>query len=99
MIQGNRMEYVLIIHSVDDYKTWKEGFDNAASLRKKAGEIEYKVLQYDNDLNRIVHFSKWHSHEKAKLFFESPIVIEIRRKLGVKTPEFIYLNETESGLL
>ena len=28
------MEYVLIIHEVEDYDAWKEIFDNAASIRK-----------------------------------------------------------------
>lgn len=93
------MEYVLIIHSVDDYNIWKAGFDEAESMRQKAGELEYQVLRYKEDINRVVHFSKWQSHQKAKRFFESPEVVEIRKKLGVKPPEFIYLNESESGSL
>ena len=63
------MEYVLITHEVDDYKEWKRGFDKASDLRKEAGEQEYQVLQYDGDPNRVVHFSKWQSLEKAKAFF------------------------------
>ena len=93
------MEYVLIIHEVDDYPKWKYGFDNASDLRKSAGELEYQVLQYENDANRVVHYSKWQSHEKAKAFFESEKVKKIRKDLGVKTPTFIYLNETETGVL
>ena len=84
---------------MDDYKIWKTGFGDVLSLRKNAGDLEYQVLQYKYDLNRVVHFSKWQFHQKAKLFFESKEVVEIRRKLGVQPPEFIYLNEAESGLL
>ena len=49
--------YVLILHEVADYPAWKVIFDNAAGIRKAAGEISYQVLKYDTDANRIVHFS------------------------------------------
>lgn len=93
------MQYVLIIHEVDSYPEWQEGFDRAAALRKDSGEIEYQVLKYENEDNKIVHFSKWESLDQAKAFFESEEVAEIRRKLGVRTPEFIYLDELERGVL
>lgn len=87
------MKFVLIIHDVEDYESWKTGFDAAAKLRKSAGEIEYQVLQDEKDQNRVVHFSKWQSLEQARSFFESDEVAEIRKNLGVKAPEFCYLNE------
>ncbi len=93
------MKYVLIIHEVDDFSKWKAGFDKASSLRKEAGEIEYQILQYAENENQVLHYSKWQSHEKAKLFFESEEVREIRKKLGVKAPTFIYLNQMEAGSL
>ena len=91
--------YVLIIHEVADYQAWKVIFDNAATIRKAAGEISYQVLKYDTDANRIVHFSAWSSLEKARRFFESPELVEIRTAAGVKAPEFIYLEELERGTL
>lgn len=93
------MQYVLIIHEVDSYPAWKAVFDNAANIRKKAGEISYQLLRYDNDANNIVHFSQWSSLANAKRFFESPELVEIRKKAGVKAPEFIYLDEIETGVL
>ena len=93
------MEYVLIIHEVEDYITWKNIFDSAEDIRKNAGEQSYQVLKYKNEENRIVHFSNWSSIDKAKEFFESPELVEIRKKAGVKEPEFIYLEQLESGVL
>ncbi|MEO9600418.1 antibiotic biosynthesis monooxygenase [Parasphingorhabdus sp.] len=93
------MNYVLIIHEVEDYAVWKKGFDQARDLRKSAGEIEYQILRYEDDPNRIVHFSKWHSLDQAKGFFESDKVNAIRNELGVKAPDFIYLDALESGIL
>lgn len=86
------MEYVLIIHEVEDYIAWKKVFDNAATIRKNAGEISYQLLRYPEDSNKIVHFSRWSSINNAKTFFESPELVKIRKEAGVKSPEFIYLD-------
>ena len=91
------MQYVLIVHEVESYPAWKAVFDQAAALRKSAGEIRYQLLRMDRDANTVVHFSEWSSLEAARQFFESPHVAEIRRKAGVKAPDFNYLQEIERG--
>ena len=93
------MQHVLIIHEVEDYPAWKVVFDQASGIRKRAGEISYQLLRYDNDANNIVHFSEWSSLDNARRFFESPELVEIRRQAGVKAPDIIYLQEIESGVL
>src|SRR5436189_4654019 len=93
------MQYVLIIHEVADYPAWKKVFDGASGIRKEAGERSYQVLKYQNDPNRIVHFSAWTSIDDAKSFFESPKLARIRAEAGVKSPEFIYLEQLEAGTL
>jgi quinol monooxygenase YgiN len=93
------MPHVLIIHEVADYAAWKIIFDRAAGIRKEAGERSYQVLRYENDPNKIVHFSVWTSTEAARSFFESPRLVEIRKEAGVKAPDFIYLEELEAGTL
>ena len=89
------MKYVLIIHEVEDYKAWKKIFDNASIIRKESGEISYQVLKYENNTNKIVHFSVWNSTQNAKLFFNSPKLVKIREEAGVKSPDFIYLDLLE----
>ncbi|MEG4856582.1 antibiotic biosynthesis monooxygenase [Microcoleus sp. K1-B6] len=93
------MPYVLIIHEVENYEAWKQVFDNAESIRKEAGERSYQVLKYDSEPNKIVHFSAWTSIADARAFFESPALVKIREEAGVKAPEFIYLDQLESGVL
>ncbi|MES2571112.1 MAG: antibiotic biosynthesis monooxygenase [Verrucomicrobiota bacterium] len=93
------MQHVLIIHEVADYPAWKKVFDNAAGIRKEAGERSYQVLRYQNDPNRIVHFSVWTSIQDARHFFESPELVRIRADAGVKSPDFIYLEQLEAGVL
>ena len=91
------MPFVLIIHEVEDYVAWKVIFDEAADMRKRAGEVSFQVLSFEADPNRVVHFSRWRSLDQARRFFESAEVTEIRRKAGVGAPEFLYLNELERG--
>lgn len=93
------MKYVLIIHEVEDYPIWKKVFDDAAGIRKEAGEISFQLLRYEADANSIVHFSQWISLEMARAFFESPRLVQIRKEAGVKAPEFIYLEQLENGIL
>jgi heme-degrading monooxygenase HmoA len=80
------MQHVLIIHEVEDYPAWKAVFDQAADIRKHAGEISYQLLRYYYDANNIVYFSEWSSLDNARRFFESNELVEIRKEAGVKTP-------------
>lgn len=93
------MNHVLIIHEVENYQAWKKIFDDASAIRKEAGEISYQVLKFENEPTKIVHFSVWSSIASAKAFFESPKLVQIRKEAGVKSPEFIYLEELETGIL
>lgn len=93
------MQHVLIIHEVADYEAWKKVFDGAAGIRKEAGERSFQVLKFENEPNKIVHFSEWTSIANAKAFFESPRLVQIRKEAGVKAPDFIYLEQLECGTL
>ncbi len=93
------MDYVLITHAVKDYEAWKKVFDDAAPMRKTAGEQRYFVLRHEDDANRIVHFSQWASIDRARSFFESPELVEIRRLAGVDSPDFSYLRSLDEGVL
>ena len=64
-VSESLVQYALIIHEVVDYPVWKKIFDNAANIRKQAGEISYQVLKYQNDPNRIVDFAAWTSIDDA----------------------------------
>jgi quinol monooxygenase YgiN len=93
------LQQVLIIHEVADYAAWKQIFDQAAGIRRAAGERAYQVLRVADEPNRVVHFSDWTSIADARAFFESPELVEIRARAGVRAPEFIYLERLEQGTL
>lgn len=93
------MPYVFIQHEVEAYPAWKAVFDQAAGLRKAAGEIRYQLLRTEADANTLVHFSEWTSLDAARRFFESDALVEIRQRAGVKAPTFLYLQALEDGVL
>jgi heme-degrading monooxygenase HmoA len=93
------MPDVLIIHEVADYPAWKQVFDEAGGIRREAGERSFRVLREAEGLGRVVHLSTWTSHADAQAFFESPRLEEIRRRAGVRSPEFLYLDELDAGEL
>ena len=93
------MPFVLIVHEVESYPAWKHIFDQAADLRKTAGEISYQLLHDQHCKEKIIHFSSWSSLSAARDFFESPELVELRKAAGVKAPEFIYLQQIEQGVL
>jgi heme-degrading monooxygenase HmoA len=93
------MSWVLIVHDVDDYPAWKAVFDDAAGLRAVAGEREYRVLCAEHRPEQVVHLSRWTSLDAARRFFESPELVELRARAGVRAPEFLYLEEQERGTL
>ena len=59
------MPDVLIIHEVADYPAWKRVFDDAAGIRREAGERSFRVLQEADGVGRVVHLSTWTSHADA----------------------------------
>ncbi len=93
------IQHVLIIHEVADYLAWKKVFAAASDIRREAGERTYQMLKDHDDPNHIVHFSAWTSVADARAFFESPRLVKIRSDAGVRSPEFIYLDQLEAGTL
>ena len=93
------MIHLLIVHKVENYADWKKIFDDATVIRKAAGEISYQVFKYDDDANKTVHLSIWDDKQNAERFFNSPQLVKIRADAGVKSPEFIYLDLLEAGVL
>jgi quinol monooxygenase YgiN len=91
--------HALVIHHVADYPKWKQIFDNAAALRREAGEISFQVHIHAEDPHRVVHHAAWKSVEHARTFFESPEIEAIRKAAGVERPEFHYLQQLDGGAL
>lgn len=49
--------------------------------------------------SKTMAFKRLVQPDTARRFFESAELVEIRKKAGVKAPEFIYLHAIERGVL
>lgn len=81
------MIYVYVHHTIEDYTTWREGFDKHGPTRQAAGATEeVYVMQNVDDPNDITLVLGWSDVDKAKAFTQSPDLQEAMQKAGVTGP-------------
>ncbi len=94
------MFYIIARHKVNDYKTWKKGFDNALSIRKAGGEKSFQIFQVDNDKNNILLLFEWDNLTNAHKYFDSPELQKAMQQAGVlEKPDVYFLEEVDQGTL
>ena len=76
-----KMQHVLIIHEVADYPAWKKIFDQAADIRREAGERSYQVLKYENDPTRSSTSRRGHPLQTLALSSSRPNWLRSERNL------------------
>ena len=81
------MVYLYVRHSVEDYATWKEGFDTHTAARQAAGATdETYVMRNVDDPNEITIILGWSDLAKARAFTQSASLKEAMQKAGVTAP-------------
>lgn len=94
------MSYIIAKHKVNDYKTWKKGFDSAISFRKAGGEKSFQIFRVENDQNNLVLQFEWDSLKNARKYFESPDLQKAMQQAGVVgKPDVYFLEEADRGKL
>ena len=92
------MAYMLVRHSVQDYKAWKSVFDSVADLRRRNGEKSYRILSQENGSNNLVALFEWDSLDNARKYAASPELKEAMQRAGVVgKPEILFLEEAARG--
>ena len=92
------MAYMLVRHSVQDYKAWKSVFDSVADLRRRNGEKSYRILSQENGSNDLVALFEWDSLDNARKYAASPELKEAMHRAGVVgKPEILFLEEAARG--
>lgn len=88
------MAYIQVRQTVEDYETWRAGFDLGASMRKANGATdETYIMRNADDPNEIVVTLGWSDLEQARQFSASPELKEAMQKAGViGPPEVLFLN-------
>lgn len=97
MIVGDKMTTIFLKHSVEDYDTWKQAFDDNADTRKEYGSPEnYRLFHEAGTPNEVVVIAEWESVETFQQFMEESDLQEKMGEAGViSKPEVYILEETE----
>jgi len=92
------MTTIFLKHTVEDYDSWKAGFDDHATTREAYGSPEdYRLFRVAENPNEIVMVGEWESAEAFQRFMEESDVKEKMGELGViSEPEVYILEETEA---
>jgi heme-degrading monooxygenase HmoA len=84
------MQYVLIIHKIEDYDKWRPVFDENMTNRKNNGSKEAHVFRNADNPNEIVILYEWDNLDNAKQFFESQDIKTKMQSAGVIGKPYIH---------
>jgi len=85
---------MITMHQVEDFKTWKQGFDAGAEMRNQAGLVVKEIYQSVDDANSVTIISEVESKDIALALMNSPQTQEAIKKSGVVSePKLIFLNK------
>ena len=87
------MATTFVKHAVNDYGTWKRGYDDLASYRKEGGVIAASVHRDSEDSNMVIVMHQFGSMGEAQAFISSDDLKAIMQKLGVSGPPEIWISE------
>jgi len=93
------MAYVLAKFEVDDFDSWKAGFETeeGAAFRKQAGQKSYQVFRSVDDPKTAFLLVEWGDLENARKQAESAELAEVHRQSGGGPLDLTFLEEAGSG--
>ena len=90
------MPYLLVRANVEDYETWKPGFDEHAATREENGSKGGNLFRSADDPNEVVIILAWNDLEEARRFASSEDLREAMQRHGVVgQPDIYFLEEIE----
>jgi heme-degrading monooxygenase HmoA len=90
------MTYMLVHHTVRDFKQWKPIFDQHEKARKANGSKHAQVFQTSSDPSDVFILFEWDSGENAKKFAQSDDLKKTMELAGVVGKPHIHFL-TEAG--
>ena len=90
------MLYLLLRANVDDYESWKPGFDEHAATREENGSKGGGLFRSADDPNEVVIILEWNGLEEARRFAQSEDLREAMQRHGVVgQPDIYFLEEVD----
>ena len=83
---------------VEDYNSWKEGYDASIEKRKASGEISFQIYRNVDDPNTVTVLSVQESAEKVQAFLDSPELQARMKAAGItQMGQILIMEEMDSG--
>jgi hypothetical protein len=99
MNMGGIMYYEISALKVQDYDTWKKGFDELLPILKESGASCRRIFRDLEDPNGVMVLIKWENMEKAKKLADNKEMMAKFLKLGIKEVAIHHFEEIENKKL
>jgi len=88
------MAFILVRQNVENYKKWKNTFNDAFEMRKEFGEKNNRVFRSSDKPNELFILLEWVSLPSARRFAKSKELHNCMKKAGVVgKPDILFLKE------
>lgn len=77
---------IIVNHQVNDYATWRTGYENVQPLRDRHGVTAASVLQDPADPNQVTVLHWFPTVDQAQAFAGAPELKEAMQQAGVAGP-------------
>lgn len=85
---------LIIQHTVRDFDTWKQAFDEHEATRAKYGCLSHTLYRGGEGGNDVTAITSWESRERAEEFAKDPSLREAMERGGVVSEPRIQWVET-----
>ena len=90
--------WLMVIHEVEDYAKWRAIFDNALSVRQRAGELSFEIVRHPGYPNNIIAIFQWDTAERARAFVDDPGLRNSMKAAGVISEPIVTFHEDTPSL-
>jgi hypothetical protein len=88
------MAFILVRYKIENYKRWKNTFNDAFEMRKQFGEKNSRAFRSSADPREMVVLQEWYSLPSARRFARSKELKQCMKKAGVVgKPDVLFLKE------
>ena len=88
----------IVQHDVQDFATWKQGFDAHHAARGAAGVTHHTIGQLEGKPNTVVLVADWTSRAAFEAMFQNPEFMKVMKEAGViGEPQVTFVDRTEHG--
>jgi heme-degrading monooxygenase HmoA len=74
---------VMTTMTVPNFEQWKTGFEFGLAARQAAGAQDSITYRSEHNPNQLTVIFEWEDAEKATAFINSPVLLDIQKKLGI----------------